>query len=84
MSFFFTYVGCIFIFFHNGNSVCTILCIVCLPLRCVMRAFENLSVFIHVVMAKCKCSINESFNSEYTFIKGVNENVECMLCNPKF
>jgi hypothetical protein len=28
-------------------------------------------------MAKCKCS-------DYLFIKGVNENVECTLCNAKF
>jgi hypothetical protein len=34
-------------------------------------------------MAECKCSINESITSEYPFIKGVNENPECLLCNAK-
>jgi hypothetical protein len=52
--------------------------------HCVMKASENLSVFTHIVMGKCKCSINDSVKSEYTFIKGVNENAECMLCNAKF
>jgi hypothetical protein len=33
-----------------------------------------------MVMAKRKCSIK----SEYPFIKGVNENAECTLCNAKF
>jgi hypothetical protein len=51
-----------------------------------MRACENLSVFIHIliVLAKCKCSINDSIKSEYPFIKGVNVNAECTLCNAKF
>jgi hypothetical protein len=35
-------------------------------------------------MAKCKCSINDSIKSEYPFIKVVNENAECTLCNAKF
>jgi hypothetical protein len=35
-------------------------------------------------MAKDKCSINDSIRSECPFIKGVNENVECTLCNAKF
>jgi hypothetical protein len=35
-------------------------------------------------MAKWKCSINDSIKNEYPFIKGVNENVECTLCNTKF
>jgi hypothetical protein len=36
------------------------------------------------VMAKRKCSINDCVKSDYPFIKGVNENVECTLCNAKF
>jgi hypothetical protein len=32
-------------------------------------------------MAKCRCSINDSIMSEYPFIKAVDENVECTLCN---
>jgi hypothetical protein len=35
------------------------------------------------MMAKRKCSINNSIKSEYLFIS-VNENVECTLCNAKF
>jgi hypothetical protein len=35
-------------------------------------------------MAKRECSINDSIKSEYPFIKGVNEKVECTLCNAKF
>jgi hypothetical protein len=35
-------------------------------------------------MAKRKCSINDGIKSEYPFIKGVNEIVECMVCNAKF
>jgi hypothetical protein len=35
-------------------------------------------------MAKCKCSINDDIKSEYPFIKGVNGNVKCILCNVKF
>jgi hypothetical protein len=50
----------------------------------VVKACENLSVYIHIVMAKCKCSINDSIKSEYPFIKCVNENVKCTLCNLKF
>jgi hypothetical protein len=76
----FIYVGSILICFHNGSSVCIILCILCRPLRCVVRACENLSVFIHMVMAERKCSIK----SEYPFIKGVNENAECTLSCPDF
>jgi hypothetical protein len=45
---------------------------------------ENLAVFFHIVMAKRKSSINDSIKSEYSFIRGVNENVECTLCNAKF
>jgi hypothetical protein len=45
---------------------------------------ENLLVFIHIVMAKCKCSINDSIHTDHPFIKGANENVECMLHNAKF
>jgi hypothetical protein len=78
------YVGSTLIFFHNGSSVCIILCILCRLLCCVVTACENLSVVIHIVMAKCKCSINDSIKSEYLFIKGANENAECMLCNMKF
>jgi hypothetical protein len=29
--------------------------------------------FIHIVMAKRKCSINDGIKSEYPFIEGVNE-----------
>jgi hypothetical protein len=75
MSIFSIYVGSILIFFHNGTSVCIILCNLCRPLRCAMRVSESLSVFTHIVMAKRKCSINDSIKSEYLFIKGVNENV---------
>jgi hypothetical protein len=82
--FFFIYVGSILICFHNGSSVCIILCILCRLLRCVVRACENVSVFLHVVMAKRKCSINGSIKSEYPFTQGVNENVECTLCKAKF
>jgi hypothetical protein len=57
---------------------------VCFVDRYVLRACENLSVFIHIMMAKCKCSISGSIKSQYPFIKGVNENVECTLCNMKF
>jgi hypothetical protein len=35
-------------------------------------------------MAKRKCSINDNIKSEYPFIKAVNENAECTLCNAKF
>jgi hypothetical protein len=49
-----------------------------------VRACENLLVFIHVVMTKHNCSINDSIKSEYPFIKGVNEIVECTLCSTKF
>jgi hypothetical protein len=49
-----------------------------------VTAHQNLSVFIHTVMAKCKCSINDSIKSKYPFVKGVNKNVECTLCNAKF
>jgi hypothetical protein len=82
--FFFIYAGSILICFHNGSSVCSIPCIHCRPLRCVETACKNLSVFVHIVMAKRKCSINDSIKSEYPFINGVNENVKCMLCNAKF
>jgi hypothetical protein len=78
------YVGSNLICCHTGSSSCIILCILCRPLRYVVRVCENLSVFIHIVMAKCKCSINYGIKSEYSFIKGVNENVECTLCNAKF
>jgi hypothetical protein len=36
------------------------------------------------VIAKRKCSINDSIKSGYPFSKVVNEHVECMLCNKKF
>jgi hypothetical protein len=49
-----------------------------------VRACENLSVIIHIVIAKRKCSCNDSIKSEYPFIKGVNENAECALYNAKF
>jgi hypothetical protein len=39
---------------------------------------------IHIVMERPKCNINDSIKSEYPFIKSVNENIECMLCNAKF
>jgi hypothetical protein len=84
MSFFSIYVGSILICFHSGSSVCIILCILCRPLRCAVKACENLSVFIPIMMAKCKCSTNDSFKGEYPFIKSVNENGECTLCNAKF
>jgi hypothetical protein len=80
LSLFSIYVGIILIYFHNGSYVCVILCILCRPLCFVVIACENLSVSIHTVMAKCKCSINNSIQSEYPFIKGVNENTECTLC----
>jgi hypothetical protein len=35
-------------------------------------------------MAKHNCSINDTIKNEYPFIEGVNENVECTLCNAKF
>jgi hypothetical protein len=35
-------------------------------------------------MAKCKRRISDSIKSEYLFIKGVNENAECTLCNVNF
>jgi hypothetical protein len=78
------YVGSSLICFHNRSFVCIILCILCGPLRCIVRACKNVFVFNHMVMAKCKCSINDSIKSKYPFIKGVNENLECMLCNTKF
>jgi hypothetical protein len=78
------YVGSILICFHNGSSVCIILCILCRPLRCVVRACENLSLFIHIVMAEHKCSINDNVKSEYPFFKGVNENAERTLRKTKF
>jgi hypothetical protein len=84
MSSFAIYVGSILICFHNRSSVCIILCILCRPLHCVVTACENLLLFMHIVMAKCKCSINDSIKSEYPFIIGVNENAECTLCNTKF
>jgi hypothetical protein len=59
--------------------MCIILCILCRPLSCVVRACENVSAFVHIVRAKRKCSINDGIKSEYPFIKAVNENVECML-----
>jgi hypothetical protein len=49
-----------------------------------VRTFENISSFIHIAMAKRKCSINDSIKSECPFIKGVNENDGCTLCNAKF
>jgi hypothetical protein len=70
--------------FHNGSSVCIILCVLCRPSRSVVRVCENLSVFIHIVMAKRKLSINDCVRSEYPFIKGVNENAECTLCKRNF
>jgi hypothetical protein len=81
---FLNYVGSILICFHNGSSVCIILCILCWPLHCVVIACENLSVFIHIVMVKCKCSINDSIKNKYPFTNDVNENAECTLCNIKF
>jgi hypothetical protein len=77
--FLFIYVGSLLIFIHNGSSICIILCILFRPLPCVLRTCENLSVFIHIVTARRKCSINDSIKSEYQFIKAVNENAECML-----
>jgi hypothetical protein len=35
-------------------------------------------------MPKRKCSINDNIRREFFFIKGVDENVECTLCNSKF
>jgi hypothetical protein len=84
MSLFFIYSGSVLIWFHNGSSVCIILCILFRPLRCVVRACQNLPVFINIVMAKRKCSINGSIKSEYPFIKYMNEDAECTLCNAKF
>jgi hypothetical protein len=37
-----------------------------------------------VMMEKHICGNNDSIKSEYPYIKDVNENVECMLCNEKF
>jgi hypothetical protein len=34
-------------------------------------------------MPKRKCSINYNIRREFSFIKGVDENVECTLCNSK-
>jgi hypothetical protein len=48
------------------------------------ESLENLSVFILIVTAKRKCSINDSIKGEYPFIKGLDENTECTLCNAKF
>jgi hypothetical protein len=79
MSFSSIYVGSILIYFHDGSSICIILCILCQPLQCVVRASDNLSVFIHIVMAKRECSINVSIKSECPFSKGVNENVEYIM-----
>jgi hypothetical protein len=84
MSLFSIYVGGILICFYNGSSICIILCIICRLLSFVVTACENLSVFIHIMMTKRKWNINYSIKSEYPFIKSVNENVECMLCNAKF
>jgi hypothetical protein len=81
---FLIFVGSILICFHKGSSVCIILFILCRPLRCVVAVYENLSVFIHMVMTKRKCSINDTIKTEYPFIKSVNVNVECTLCNAKF
>jgi hypothetical protein len=69
LGFFFIYVGSILICFHNRISVCNTLCILCQALRCVVTACGNLLVFIYTVMTKCKCSINDSVNSDYLFIK---------------
>jgi hypothetical protein len=63
---------------------CIILCIFCRLLCYVVTDCENLLVVIHIVMAKWKCRINDNIKSEYPFIKGVNENHECTLCNAKF
>jgi hypothetical protein len=35
-------------------------------------------------MQKRKCSINDNIRREFPFIKGVDENLECTLCNSKF
>jgi hypothetical protein len=35
-------------------------------------------------MPKRKCSINDDIRREFSFVKGVDENVECTLCNSKF
>lgn len=43
---------------------------------------ENI-VFVFV-MPKRKCGINDNIRNEFPFIKGVEENVECNLCNAKF
>jgi hypothetical protein len=80
----FSYVGSILICFHNGSSICIILCNICQPLHCVVEACENLSVFTHIVNAKLKCSINDSIKSKYPYIKCVNEDAECTLCSVKF
>jgi hypothetical protein len=61
--------------FHNGSSVFIILCILYRTLRCVVRACENLSVFIHIMMTKRKCIFSDGVKSKYPFIKCVNENV---------
>jgi hypothetical protein len=66
---FFIYIGSILICFHDGSSVCITRCILFWLLHCVVRACEISSVFIPVVMAKYKCSINDSIKSEYPFIK---------------
>jgi hypothetical protein len=48
-----------------------------------VRVCENLSVFVNTVIEKRKYSINDSIKSEYSFIKGVNENANFTLCNAK-
>jgi hypothetical protein len=68
MPLFSIYVGSILICFRNGSSVCII---ICQSLCC-------------AVIAKRNCNINDSIKSEYPYIKSVNENVECKLCNAKF
>jgi hypothetical protein len=67
--------------FHNGSSVCSI---PCRPLRCVERVCVNVSGYIHVVMTRRKCSINDSIKGEYSFIKSLNDNTECTLWNTRF
>jgi hypothetical protein len=81
---FFIYVGNILIIFHNGSSVFIIPCILYRPLRCVVRACENLLVFIHIVTEKRKCIINDSIKTEYLFIKSVTRMLNARYARRNF
>jgi hypothetical protein len=40
--------------------------------------------FSNPIMPKQKRSINDNIKREFPFIKSVDENVQCTLCNSKF